>query len=302
MIDRDTAHSIAVRNLGGSPLVSLGEPEELREGWYFPYQCREDVVGSNGLIVNKQTGAVFHLGSAFPVKRDLTFYDAGFQCRAYDLVVLAVHDMDTALDMLEQLRLSSLVVPEYEHGRVWRIPRCVSRADLQAKLRSLPCVFGEQDLYFKLERLVELRESGCCEFRAVPLVSTAEPAAREPQALGNRAATDDDARQVECFWRLQIDARTEPKAERVLARVFERLAVPTHGLRMGRHPDQYYSAYFLTRHEGTWAEQVVDVLGVAMRVAYSPYYMTLDEACLDMWAGKSAIAGCVGVQVLLPPP
>ena len=302
MIDRDAAHRIASRELGEDALVGLGEAEELAEGWFFPFFCiDEPVAGSQGLIVNKQSGEVFHLGSAFPVERDLKLYDQGFQSDVYDLVILAVHDLDETLRILGELRIGGDVIPEYEHGRVWRMPRFLTRTELQARLESLPCVFGDQGFYFRLEYLVELRESGCCEFKALSRTSGRTPSERDGLVEGEADSTD-AVLQLECWWRFEIDARSAHKAERVLAWVFERLPVTARGLRMERHPDQHYNAYFVTRHEGTWQELVVEVIELAQHVGYGPWSMSLGEASLDLWAGKTNVPGCAAMHVLLPPP
>lgn len=118
---------------------------------------------------------------------------------------------------------------------------------------------------------------------------------------GHVAAADAVLR-VESWWRLQVDARSADKAERVLSWVFGRLPVAARGLRMERHPDQYYNAYFVTPHEGTWRELVVEVIELAQHVGYSPWWMTLDATSLDMWTGKTNVPGCAAMHVLLPPP
>ena len=79
--------------------------------------------------MNKETGKLYQLGSAFPIERDLDLYDRGYQFERYDLVVLAVQDPVTTLDALVGLGLS-VVEPTYENGTVWRVPRRLTRAEL----------------------------------------------------------------------------------------------------------------------------------------------------------------------------
>src|SRR5712692_9012660 len=69
---------------------------ELRTGWFFPYRsiAGSPVLGTNGLVVNKSTGSIFYLGSAFPIERDLALYDKGYQFTHYDLVITVIADME----------------------------------------------------------------------------------------------------------------------------------------------------------------------------------------------------------------
>lgn len=93
MIDRTHAGTLAQATLNKGDGITLGEVRELREGWFFPYRAEQLMSGSQGVIVNKRTGRIFNLGSAFPVERDLVLYDRGYQSSLYDLVILAVHDL-----------------------------------------------------------------------------------------------------------------------------------------------------------------------------------------------------------------
>jgi hypothetical protein len=117
------------------------------------------VAGSHGVIVNKLTGKIFSLGSAFPVERDLEFYDRGYQFERYDLVVLDVLDLDAALDVLLQIAPTA-IEPTYEHGTVWRIPRLLTRHQLRDRMTCLPCVFEDVALYFQVEALEAARAAG----------------------------------------------------------------------------------------------------------------------------------------------
>jgi hypothetical protein len=72
--------------------LAAGATESDR-GWYFSWN--EVLVGSHGLVVNKETGSVFVLGSAFPVDRDLRMYDQGMDAEKQDLVITAVNPSTT---------------------------------------------------------------------------------------------------------------------------------------------------------------------------------------------------------------
>jgi hypothetical protein len=167
MLDRAAAREIAVRRIDsrGKEGVELDDEgvRELREGWFFPYRCSEPCAGSNGVIVNKTTGKLLELGSAFPIERDLDFYDKGYHCDCGYLVVTNVADAERTLDALQKLQVSTVEL-KYDHGEVWRIPRRLSRAELAASLEKLPHVFENVSFYFRYETLEEARESGAFEF------------------------------------------------------------------------------------------------------------------------------------------
>ncbi len=165
-IDADRARELALEDSGRV----LGDVRELREGWFFAYATRE--IGSNGIIVNKHTGKLFNLGSAFPIERDLELYDRGYQFERYDLVVLAIHDLAATRTCIGRLPLK-VVQPTYENGRVWRIPRTMTDLERWKALDSLPCVFPSQALYFALEALEEARVARWFDFEALECRVTA---------------------------------------------------------------------------------------------------------------------------------
>lgn len=164
MIDRTKARELAMPSLSKGLELDDARVRELSEGWFFPFRCTgEHMAGSQGVIVNKRTGALFTLGSAFPVERDLRLYDKGYQFNRYDLVITGVRDRERALDVLESIGLS-VVEPTFEHGTVWRIPRPLTRAELRQRLASLPCVFADAPLYAVAEDLERARNSDVMAF------------------------------------------------------------------------------------------------------------------------------------------
>jgi hypothetical protein len=168
MLDRAAAREIAQRKVPDGLAIADDRVVELDAGWFFPYRTTSGpMAGSQGVIVNKTTGKLFHLGSAFSVERDLVLYDKGYQSDQYDLVVRAIADMERTLDVLEYLGIS-IVEPKYEHGAVWRIPRPLTRVELRTRLGRLPCVFDDLTLYFKIERLELARAEKTFEFEVIP--------------------------------------------------------------------------------------------------------------------------------------
>ena len=89
-------HEIATRDIPKGIAVDVEAVRELPSGWFFPYRSAGDQLfcGSQGVIINKQTGKTLRLGSAFPVERDLELYERGYQFETYDLVVLEIADLD----------------------------------------------------------------------------------------------------------------------------------------------------------------------------------------------------------------
>lgn len=144
--------------------IGLGDTRELRDGWFFPYRTMR--AGCNGVIVNKRTGRPLHLGSSFPVERDLALYDAGYQFAQYDLVILAIRDLEATRRAIGRLPLR-VVEPTYEHGQVWRIPREMTDLERGTRLEKLPCVFPALHLHYDLEVLEEARRERWFEFEAL---------------------------------------------------------------------------------------------------------------------------------------
>lgn len=163
MFDEPSARAVAQQALT-APDVALGDARELREGWFF--SLRTPRVGSNGMIVNKKTGRVLHLGSGFPVDRDLALYDRGYHFERYDLVILAVHDVKATRSAIGNLGLK-VVTPTYEHGQVWRVPRSMTELEIRSRLEKLPCIFPAASLYFRLEVLEEARRERWFDFEAL---------------------------------------------------------------------------------------------------------------------------------------
>lgn len=165
MLSRTEALEVAQKNAQDGVLVRAQDARELSNGWYFPWHLPggETLVGSQGVIVNKESGRCFPLGSAFSVDRDLRAYEAGYESLNYDIRLTKVHDRNSTLDFLEELGIT-VVEPELAHGTVWRIPRRLSREELDKLLEDLPRTFPNVMVYFQIETIERVRADGCCEF------------------------------------------------------------------------------------------------------------------------------------------
>ena len=151
--------------IGGDDASLAPNATETDRGWFF--QWEEVLVGCKGLVVNKETGHVFALGSAFSVERDLRMYDRGMDAEQHDLVITAVNDLDKTLGLLSRID-PAVVEPSFEHGTVWRIPRSLTEAEMRTRLQTLPALFADVRLYFTFEAIEEARSTGCCQFELFP--------------------------------------------------------------------------------------------------------------------------------------
>jgi hypothetical protein len=137
---------------------------ETQHGWYFP--LAEAVVGCNGAIIGKSDGAVFSLGSAYSVERDIHFFDRGFRSDVYDLVVLEIFDLRAAVALIAAIG-PTVVEPTYEYDVVWRIPRPLSETEIADRLAALPALFPDVHLYFRLELLEQAEKEHVFSYRAL---------------------------------------------------------------------------------------------------------------------------------------
>lgn len=162
MIDEPRARELAEGACDAADVV-LGPARELNEGWFFP--CVAKGPRQAGVIVNKRTGRVLQVSTHTPMERDPTLYDRGYQFEVYDLVVLTVEDLDetvrTAAALHEVVRDTY-----YRYGRVWRVGRGLTEAEIRERLSRLPAVFtGRFD--HVLDRLEEARVAGWFTFEAL---------------------------------------------------------------------------------------------------------------------------------------
>ncbi len=163
MIDRDAAIQIALAK-GGSlgQVADTSKVRELNNGWFVAWAPSE-LVGSSGLVVNKDDGACLILGSAFSIDRDCEFYEKGYRWEVYDLVITEVHDLDGACRILRAVGPTEIDY-SYEGGIVWRVPRQLSLDELARRLATTPVVFPNINLYLKLEVLESAVIGGSFDF------------------------------------------------------------------------------------------------------------------------------------------
>jgi hypothetical protein len=157
------AREIAEEHAGSSGLSP--NVIETERGWFFGWG--EVLFGSKGLVVNKETGHVYVLGSAFSLERDLQMYDRGMDANRHDLVILEIADLDATVAFL--VRLCPTVIDlSYEAGTVWRIPRPMTEDEIRAHLTNLPAIFPQIGLYFVFEAVEDARAGGFCVMDVLP--------------------------------------------------------------------------------------------------------------------------------------
>jgi hypothetical protein len=132
-------------------------------GWFF---ALSENFGCNGLIVDRDNGHVFALGSAYAPERDFMAYEAGFKYDFYDLVILSVRDIPQTVSLLVKLNMT-YVIPEEENGIIWRIPQRYSPAQIQLALNSLPFTISNQGFYFHFETFQEIDKADCCTYQLI---------------------------------------------------------------------------------------------------------------------------------------
>jgi len=162
MITFDKARKLAQDKLSGSDLA-LDEHVVIEKpfGWFFSIS---ENYGCSGLIVDKENGHVFQLGSGFTVAEYIDAYEAGFRYDVYDLTILSVQDISQTAKYLFKLFMR-YVIPENENGTVWETPQLYSIEQIRSALKSLPCAFSNQNLNSHIETFQEIDKANCCKYK-----------------------------------------------------------------------------------------------------------------------------------------
>jgi hypothetical protein len=161
MIDEPEAREIALGAFESKGVV-LGGCRELNDGWFFPCVTKRTEMYC-GVIVNKATGRLLRVMAGSPMANDPTLYDRGYQFNSYDLVVLAVENLEETVRVLHGLHAVT-VDTYYKNDRVYRVGRGLTEVEVRERLSRLPCLFsGGFDC--RLEELEQAREAGWFSFK-----------------------------------------------------------------------------------------------------------------------------------------
>ena len=118
------------------------------------------------IFIEKAGGQASFLSQCTPVGLEQLFaqYEVGVRFKPYDLSITRIIDRDKTVDLLQNLDLT-YVIPEFESGRTWRIPKEYTKRQLELMLEKPPCVFADKDFTFSgFGVLQEFIRSGCCVF------------------------------------------------------------------------------------------------------------------------------------------
>jgi hypothetical protein len=165
MIDEPRARELGAEALEThDDVFVLGDARELEQGWFFPCIAKR-IQGITGVIVNKQTGRVFRVLIRGALNDDPTLYDRGYQFEQYDLVVLAVANLEEAVRAIEAMHYTTRDT-YYRYERVWRVGRALTAAEIRERLGNLPAIFSGR-LAFDVEHLENARKAGWFEFKVL---------------------------------------------------------------------------------------------------------------------------------------
>ncbi|NOY70475.1 MAG: hypothetical protein GXP53_13490 [Deltaproteobacteria bacterium] len=112
------------------------------------------LVESSGLLVDRKTGVVHKLGSAFDLKYWFEAYRR-FLHVPNNVIVAKVFDQQRAADALCQLQMT-YVIPEISHGTTWRIPKHYNSKMFRNAFDNLPAQFENQNLIFRLREIEKI--------------------------------------------------------------------------------------------------------------------------------------------------
>jgi len=161
MIDEADARQVAQGAVDTGNAV-LGPGRELNDGWFFPCVTKRGEL-LDGVVVNKTTRRVLRVTTYSPLSRDITLYDRGYHYHQYDLVVLAVDNVDEAVRVLHALH-EVTTDTYYRNNRVYRVGRGLTEDEVRSRLSQLPCVFSGH-FEMRIDELEQAREAGWFTFK-----------------------------------------------------------------------------------------------------------------------------------------
>ena len=170
MVTFEEAETIAKNKIPANH--SIVKMLEKPYGWYFCSQNNEYIktkniqyleAGSGGFIVEKETGRIVEFGSRFPLEKNFEIYEKGFAYKKYDLTILKIKDLTSAIKHLKKLSMR-FVEPEFECGVWWKIPQEFNEKQIKEILQNLPYTFTKQNFYFRHQEFEDMKNANCLEF------------------------------------------------------------------------------------------------------------------------------------------
>ena len=154
------ALEIAEASLSADLVLVPHTGRECEFGFYFATDTKqhsssgriEDLqVGSCGVLVDRRTGEVHSLGSAFNVEYWLKAYQRGLY-KPLSILVTKVFDLGRAAESLLRLQLTE-TKREKSDGDTWPFPQLLTLKELRERLGKLPAKFENQNLIFRLHEI-----------------------------------------------------------------------------------------------------------------------------------------------------
>jgi hypothetical protein len=118
------------------------------------------VVGSCGVLVDRETGDVHDLGSSHSPAYWFEAYRRKLHLSA-TVVVTGVQDRQRAAEALLRLGMS-YIIPDEAHGEIWRIPQLYKLKDFKTAFDDLPARFPNQHLIFSLREIERIEIEDDC--------------------------------------------------------------------------------------------------------------------------------------------
>lgn len=136
-------------------------------GWCFFYQSREyletrniwDALAGNApLLVERETGHLIELGTAYPYEKYLEAYEKGF-FRHFDLTITRLRLWHETIRMLRKLRIQTTDSDNPSRHAP------LGQQALENALEHLPCTFENQYCMFGYEIFDEIDKSRCFSYQ-----------------------------------------------------------------------------------------------------------------------------------------
>ena len=177
MFDKSQAAARLRATLPDNQDLDVEEAVEIPDGWVFFPQSKEylrtrdirfSLVGSGGVLIERETGRFFQFGSAFSLDENLAIYEAGYlNYEDWDIEVTKVKDLTAAAIAISSLNLK-FAVPEFAHSETWRIPKSYNVKQIQSKLETLPARFRIGKIYFQWKVIDSLKNQRAFAYALLP--------------------------------------------------------------------------------------------------------------------------------------
>lgn len=176
MITKEKAIQSVLETLEDDMDILYDSIVEREYGWVIFWNTKQYIktgdvryclAGPGGTLVEKETGRHIEFGSAYSLEKNLEIYEKGYlKYDDWDIIIKKIFDKSATINGLLGLRLT-YVIPEEEHGTVWRIPQNYTDKQLRRKLAELPVRLNIGSLYFTFEVVEQLKVSKPCEFELI---------------------------------------------------------------------------------------------------------------------------------------